>query len=106
MRLLLAVLMLTLAAQGQAQTVRGAGARPCAEWSQARRGGGRAYEAEQWTLGYISAVNAGIGGRSGSLLSAGAEKATFAAIDAFCVSHPDEMLWNAIKSALSTSHGA
>ncbi len=103
---LLAALMLSLPSVSYAQTIRGAGARPCQDWSLARRSGGRAFEAEQWTLGYMSAINAAGRGGPGGLFGGGAEKAAFAAIDTYCTSHPDDMLWNAVKAALSTSHGA
>ncbi len=107
MRTLLLTLLLTLPAlPAQAQTIRGAGARPCAEWNQARRGGGRDFEAQQWTLGYISAVTVTNAAATRGLLRATDEKGTFAAIDGYCATHPNDMLWSAVKSALAASHGA
>ena len=88
-----------------AQTIRGAGARLCAEWNQARQGGGRAFEAEQWALGYLSAVNAASAGKA-QPLSRDAEQAAFASMDGFCRAHPDALIWAALKTAALPAHGA
>ena len=107
MRLLFAMLVLLLPlGAARAQTVRGAGARPCADWTQARRGGGRDFEAEQWTLGYLSGLNAGARARQTSLFRVLDENGAFAAIDSYCAVHPTDMLWTAVKSALTAAHGA
>ena len=105
MRYPLASLILLLPiATAQGQTVRGAGARPCAEWSQARRGGGRAFEAEQWTLGYMSALNVAVAGHQGGMFRLLDEKSTFSAVDLYCAQHPTDMVWSAVKSAVA-GHG-
>jgi hypothetical protein len=104
--LLLTLILLLPALPGHAQTIRGAGARPCAEWSQARRGGGRDFDAEQWTLGYISAITATNAPGARSLLHTTDEKGIFAAIGGYCAMHPDDMLWHAVKSALAAANGA
>ena len=105
MRSFLAALMLVLPlVAARAQTVRGAGARPCTDWSQARGSGGRAFEAEQWMLGYMSGVNFAAGPRQGNVFRILDEKGAFAAVDAYCSQHPSEMLWNALKSAMA-GHG-
>ena len=102
-RLVLALILLAPALPCGAQTIRGVGARPCAEWLQARGDNGRDFEAEQWTLGYLSGANAA---REGALFRATDEKAIFASVDAYCGAHPQDMLWNAVKSVLATPHGA
>ena len=105
MRIFLPALFLVLScAAAQAQTVRGAGARPCAEWNQARVGGGRAFEAEQWALGYLSGLNAGGAGKPSSVFRVLDERGAFAGIDAYCTRHPTEMLWNAVRS-VTAAHG-
>ena len=107
MRFLLATLILILPLGApRAQTVRGAGARPCAEWTQARRGGGRDFEAEQWALGYLSGVNAGASARQASLFRMFDEKSVFATIDGYCTAHPADMLWIAVRSMMQAAHGA
>ena len=107
MRRFLAILLLALTlGVTQAQTMRGVGARPCADWTQARRGGGRDYEAEQWVLGYMSGLNVASGARQGSVFRVLDEKGAFAAIDSYCAGHPADMLWNAVKSAMTAAHGA
>jgi hypothetical protein len=88
-----------------AQTIRGAGARPCAEWSRARTGGGRDYEGEQWTLGYVSAVTVDAQRPRGQN-GATDPRTVFAGIDVYCAAHPDDMLWDALKAILATQHGA
>ena len=87
-----------------AQTIRGAGARPCADWVQARTGNGHDYEAEQWALGYMSGVNASLRGQ-GAIRSAD-EKAIFTGLDGYCAAHRQDMLWDAVKAVLATPRGA
>jgi hypothetical protein len=101
---LLAALLLPHAA-ASAQTIRGVGARPCAEWSQARHGGGRDYEAEQWVLGYLSGVNAGATAHGGALLT-GNEGTIFAEVDNYCGSHQADMIWAAVKAYLAMSRAS
>ena len=99
------VLALTLpSAPAHAQTIRGAGARPCTEWLQARTGNGRDFEAEQWALGYLSAVSAATPERG--VLRAADQKTIFAGMDTYCGAHRQDMLWNAVKSVLAVQHGA
>jgi hypothetical protein len=92
------------AGASHAQTIRGAGARPCGEWQRARAGGGRAFEAEQWALGYLSATNAGL--RVGANIRILDETAIFAGIDQYCGGHPKEMLWNAVRVLAASPHSA
>ncbi len=103
-RFVLALILLAAASPCGAQTIRGVGARPCAEWVQARGDNGRDFEAEQWALGYLSGANAAT--KTGALFRATDEKAIFTTIDAYCGAHPQDMLWNAVKSVLVMPHGA
>ncbi len=77
-----------------AQTIRGVGARPCAEWVQARHGGGRDFEAEQWALGYLSGVATAAGGGA----SVPDEKPVFISIDSYCSAHAGDKLWLAVRA--------
>ena len=107
MRTSLAILILALSlGPVRAQTIRGVGARPCTDWLQARRGGGHDYEAEQWVLGYMSGLNVAAGPRQASVFRVLDEKGAFAAIDSYCAGHPTEMIWNAVRSAMTAAHGA
>jgi hypothetical protein len=90
--------------QAAAQTIRGAGARPCSDWVQARTGNGHDYEAEQWALGYLSGVNAST--RSQPAFRNTDEKTIFTGLDGYCGVHRQDMLWDAVKSVLATPHGA
>jgi hypothetical protein len=99
--MMIVAVILSIPSLAGAQTIRGAGARPCGEWSQARNGGGRDFEGEQWALGYVSAVTA-LGGAGRSV----DEPALFAALDGYCGAHADEMLWVAVKAVLGASRGA
>jgi hypothetical protein len=103
---LLALLPLaaTLATQAAGQTIRGAGARPCADWVQARAGNGHDYEAEQWALGYMSGVNAVTKGQGIFRNTDG--RTIFAGLDSYCGAHRQDMFWNAVKSVIATPHGA
>jgi hypothetical protein len=98
-RLTLALLVCLPAGTAGAQTIRGAGGRPCTDWVQARRGGGRDFEAEQWALGYLS----GVAVTAGSRASVPEEKAVFTSIDRYCTAHEGESLWLAVR-ALATQH--
>ena len=102
-RLLLIAVLLLPEGGAFAQSIRGAGARPCADWVQARRGGGRDFEAEQWVLGYMSGVNAD---RGGSVFRTVDERTIMAGVDAYCDGHAGDMLWNAVKAVLGTNRGA
>jgi hypothetical protein len=112
MRLLPATVALILSAclalpgTASSQTIRGAGARPCTEWSLARRDGGRDYEAEQWALGYVSGAAASQSIKGGRQLQAPAESALFADLDTYCAAHPAVMLWTALVAVAATPHGA
>ncbi len=94
----------SLATPAAAQTIRGVGGRPCADWVQARAGNGHDYEAEQWALGYISGVNASTRGQ-GAFRNMD-EKTIFTGLDSYCAAHQRDMLWNAVRSVLATPHGA
>jgi hypothetical protein len=90
-----------LAGQASAQTIRGIGARPCAEWVQARRDGGRDFWAEQWVLGYLSGVNASDPSRQARLFANGDDKSVFAIVDGYCQAHAQDTLWSAVKAVIS-----
>jgi hypothetical protein len=108
MKRLAAVLGLALAicqcANLSAQTIRGAGARPCNDWSRSRVGGGHFFDAEEWVLGYLT------GNRVSQHVAPGIEEAdqkgVFQSIDAFCTAHPTAMIWQAIKDSALLSHGS
>ena len=91
----------SLAGHAHAETIRGMGARPCAEWVQARRDGGRDFWAEQWVLGYLSGVNATAPPHQASLFVAGDDKPVFAAVDGYCQTHTQDMLWSAVKAVVA-----
>ena len=103
-RLTFALILMLPSLPCLAQTVRGLGARPCGDWTQARQSGGRDFEAEQWALGYISAVSAGRADNAGAFRNPD-ERTVFSGIDSFCSAHPGDMLWNAVKSVLTMSNG-
>jgi hypothetical protein len=92
LRLGLALLIALPFGAVRAQTVRGAGARPCADWVQARRGGGRDFEAEQWALGYLSGAAVATGA------SVPDEKTVFTSIDGYCGAHEGDPLWLAVRA--------
>ena len=102
--LCLAAALLLPVLPAAAQTIRGVGARPCADWLQARKGGGRDFEAEQWALGYLSAVN--VAQRGSGLFHGLDAGGIFAGIDSYCGGHPGDMLWNAVKAVTPASRGA
>jgi hypothetical protein len=104
-RLILAVLLMLPSVASMSQTVRGAGARPCADWVQARQGGGRDFEGEQWALGYFSAVSADRPDKS-TLFRNADERSIFAGIDTYCGAHAGDMLWDAVRAVLATTNGA
>jgi hypothetical protein len=100
MRFLVTLALLPpLLAPAQAQTIRGIGARPCAEWVQARRDGGRDFWAEQWILGYLSGVNASA--PTHGLFTGGDDKSVFAIVDSYCQAHAKDILWSAVKALIS-----
>jgi hypothetical protein len=101
MNILLALLLTLPIAGLRAQSIHGAGARPCGDWTQARTDGGRDFEGEQWALGYVSAVT--LAGGTGRGLD---QAALFSGVDAYCAAHPDEMLWSAVKAVLGSTHGS
>lgn len=80
--------------------MRGIGARPCAEWVQARRDGGRDFWAEQWVLGYLSGVNAA-SPRDTNLFAGGDDRSVFAVLDIYCRAHAQDTLWAAVKAVIS-----
>jgi hypothetical protein len=88
-----------LLGSAHAQTIRGIGARPCAEWVQARRDGGRDFWAEQWVLGYLSGVNAST--PTHGIFASGDDQSVFAVVDIYCQSHTQDMLWSAVKAVIS-----
>jgi hypothetical protein len=103
-RFILALLVSLPASPTLAQTIRGVGARPCTDWVQARRGGGRDFEAEQWALGYLSGATVATGGRTG----VADEKTIFTSIDGYCGAHTGDALWLAVRAfaAQHPDHGS
>jgi len=103
-RLTLVLLLCLPAGIARAQMIRGAGGRPCADWVQARRGGGRDFEAEQWALGYLS----GAAVAAGSHASVPEEKTIYASIDGYCGAHEADPLWLAVRAfaAQHPDHGS
>ena len=83
------------------QTIRGIGARPCSEWTQARSGGGRDFWAEHWVLGYLSGVNAAAPDHPVSLFANGDDKTVFGDIDTYCRAHASDKVWDAVKAFIS-----
>jgi hypothetical protein len=89
-----------------AQTMRGPGARPCSEWSLARRDGGHAYEAEAWVLGYISGSNAAAGRGAVNIFSKADNPTIFGELDAYCRDHPANSIWEAVKQLVPARHNS
>ncbi len=88
------------------ETIHGIGARPCVEWVQARRDGGRDFWAEQWVLGYLSGVNASASTRQANLFAGTDDKAVFLAVDSYCQGHTQDMLWTAVRAVISQRHAS
>ncbi len=103
-RLVLALLVCLPAVTALAQTIRGAGGRPCTDWVQARRGGGRDFAAEQWALGYLS----GQAVQAGGAASVPDEKTLFVSIDGYCGGHRGDAVWLAVRAfgAQHKEHGS